>query len=193
MRPHILVFCALVTCVRTSEAQVAQMAPTPQVAFDRFLRMAATVGQPAAALNPLFPTAPSAGAIPERYSITAAHTIVIGTRGRSGDRDSVPTVSIVTWRERVADTIALRRRVSETMQQIERIAGRVERCGDPLGPPAYLFAPQTVTRSWSRGVAERPTQLVWEVGPGADFSITVRVGQFADTGSATYSCDAKRE
>lgn len=191
MRTRTLLFSAATALSGTLHAQASTSPVSPQAAFDSFLRVAATVGKPVAALEPIWPTSLNSPSSPRRFSVTAAHTIVIDVGGEPSARDSASRVRRVLWDERVTDTLVLRRRVGEVMRQLERIAGPVERCSDPLGPPAYLFAIQSVARGWQRGVAGQPTQLVWEVGASGSYAITVTVGEFALNTDAAYACSAK--
>lgn len=176
-----------------AQSATAPAAPlAPQAAFESFLRVAAMVGKPVTELASIWPAPLTSPSSPRRFSVTAAHTIEIDIDGNQALRDSVARVRRAIWDERVRDTVALGRRVGELMRQLERLVGPVERCSDPLGPPAYLFVGQRVARTWRRGLAGQPTQLVWDVAPDDRLGITVTVGTFADNGVTAFACDAKR-
>ncbi len=195
MPTRTLLFTAAMVLAGVVHAQVttAPTAPlTPQLAFESFLRVAATVGKPTAELARIWPAPLTSASSPREFSLTPAHRIVIDEDGEKVTRDSVPRVRRAMWDERVSDTIALARRVTELMTQLQRIAGPVERCSGLMGPPAYLFALQTVTRTWRKGLAGQPTKLTWDVSAGERYAITITVSEFAGSGDAAFACDAKR-
>ncbi len=195
MPARTLLFAAatvLAGVVRAQAATTAQAAPlTPQVAFESFLRVAVTVGRPVTQLAHIWPTPLTSALVPRRFSLTAAHEIALELGGSLSTRDGDERVRRVIWDERVVDTVALTRRVGELLRQLERLAGPAERCSDPLGPPAYLFAGQFVAREWRRGIAEQRTRLTWAVIPGDRYVITVTVGDSADDSKEMYACDTK--
>lgn len=164
---------------------------TPQAAFESFLRVAATVGKPVAELARIWPAPLTSASSPRRFSVTAAHVIAFDLSASFSTRDGDERVRRMIWDERVVDTVALTRRVGELMRRLERVAGPAERCSDPLGPPANLFADQFVAREWRRGIAEQPTRLTWAVISGGRYVITVTVGDSPDDSNGMYSCDTK--
>ena len=193
LRTLLFTSATLAAGILSAQPAAVPVAPlAPQSAFESFLRVAATVGKPVTELARIWPAPLTSASSPRRLSVTAAHAIEIDIDGTQAPRDSLARVRRATWAERVADTVALARRVTELMTQLQRIAGPVERCSGLMGPPAYLFALQTVTRSWQKGLAGQPTRLTWDVNEGARYSITIIVGEFAGGSGAEFACDAKR-
>ncbi len=172
-------------------AQGAASPMTPVAAFESFARVAATVGQPTTALTRLWPQTLDARGETAMLSLTAAHLLTVRIVDDVQRRDGVRRVASAEFQERVADTLVLRRRALELMRQIAPGAALPDRCEPPLGAPGYLFVPQRVARQWNRGLAGQSTQLVWEVGPGSVYVISVRVGAALDAGPAMLACDAR--
>jgi hypothetical protein len=161
----------------------------PQAAVESFLRVAATVGKSATALKLLLPA--REGSRTFDLQLTAAHAIRVSVASPRSENDSLGEVLHVLLDERVSDTLALARRVRETMQLLQQRFGPPDRCGDPLGPPAYLFAPQEVTRLWRSGPGGTPLTLRWWLTKDAQFGITLSVSRFPDEQAASLSCNAK--
>jgi hypothetical protein len=194
MRRHIFLVTAATVLAGATQAQVPAAPLEPATAFESFLRVASMVGKPSAELVRIWPASLTSKSLPRRFRVTAAHTIEVEIGGTMLPSESDDRVRLALWDERVADTTTLRRRVGELMRQLERLVGPVEQCSDPIGPPAYLFVDQRVARTWRRGLAGHPTQLVWQVASGdyKAISITVTVGALAESAGAAYACDAKR-
>jgi hypothetical protein len=158
---------------------------SPAEAFDAFLRVAATTGQSLASLNKVWPYPLNAqGESQREWHITGAHRIAVDV---NGSRDTV-RVYRVRWSEVVPDSSALRIRVSQIFSDIARSAGPAELCNDPMGAPAYLYAPQHVERVWRKGIAGAPTQLTWDVLSGPAYVIAIDVGLIADNRKMLRAC-----
>jgi hypothetical protein len=189
MRPLVLaVLCATVTSPCLAQRSTEPLSPAD--AFQSFARLAALIDQPVSALVSHWPAPLPSGSDRYRLDLTAAHNVEV----RMGDglaRRDARRVESVTFAARAADTLALKAQVLDIVRRIEVTSGPAERCADPFGPPAYLYAPQRVTRFWSHGVSGHPTRLVWDVNPGSSLSITVIVGRAADNGDAKLACDSK--
>lgn len=187
----LLISILAVSLTAPARAQGAVSPMTPAAAFESFSRVAATVGQPTTALARLWPQPLDARAETATLQVSASHLLTVRTAGDSQRTDGVQRVTAADFHERVADTLVLRRRVMELMRLIAKGSVVPDRCDTPLGPPAYLFAPQRVARHWRRGLADQPTQLVWEVAPGSVYLISVHVGASLDAGAAMIGCDAR--
>lgn len=173
-------------CALLPRAGSAQSSPAE--AFAAFLRVAGATGQSSTALNNVWPyPLNKQGESQRTWHVTGAHRISVSL-DMSGD---TARVDRVRWFEVVADTGALRLRVAEIFMQLARTSGPAELCSDPMGGPAYLFAPQHVERVWRRGLAGAPTRLAWDVLPGPAYAIAIDVGLFSDDRPMMRACSSK--
>jgi hypothetical protein len=181
-----MVACGLISSPMSGQSVAAPV--TPQAAVESFLRVASFVGKPMTELARIWPK--YAGQDSHELLLTAAHRIRVSVNRPAGAADSGGRVMSVGLTESISDTLTLARRVSESMQLLQRKYGAPDRCSDPLGPPAYLFASQHVTRGWRAGPAGQPLTLQWVVTGEKDYEITMSVSQVVNP-DASMACDAK--
>ena len=187
-KARLLALVAFTAMASPMAAQSVAAALTPESAVESFLRVAAFVGKPMAVLARSWPK--HEGQDSHELLLTAAHRIHVSVDAVGGANDSVARVLSVSLTERVSDTLALVRRVSESLRLLQRKFGAPDRCSDPLGPPAYLFAPQDVTRGWRAGPSGQPLTLQWSVTKDRDYTITMSVAPLVNP-APTMGCDAK--
>jgi hypothetical protein len=173
-------------------AQTAGSRRPALAAYDSFLRIAGFVDKPVAELSRAWPVfsvlAPESGML----SLSAAHRISVSFGAvRSPGAATSDRVERVTYIELLPDTLLLRQHTLELIQRITADYGAATLCQLPLGPPAYLYAPQRVARFWKRGVAGQPTQLRWEVATGPVYVITIDVGGSIDAERGSLACDSR--
>ena len=186
---------AVALCVATitalpCAAQVSGVAMTPQAAFESFVRVTATLGQPASALQRMWPTTLEATTVAPSLALTAAQRVSVAISDPT-PRDSVRRVVRAHFTDVVADTLALRAHVHWMQARLHSLLGGPDLCSTPMGDPAQLHAAQSVARVWSRGLAGQETELHWEVTPGGPYLITVTAGHAASRGVATLACNAR--
>jgi len=171
-------------------AQGTRAALTPEAAFESYLRVTATLGQPVAALQRIWPPSLSATATSSDLALTAAQRITVRLSDASS-RDTIRRVVAVHFTDVTADTATFRAHVQRMEQRLQSLVGAPNLCAAPLGAPAHLHAAQSVARVWSRGLAGHETELQWEVTPGGPYLVTVTAGLTASRGIASLACDAR--
>jgi len=171
-------------------AQGARAAMTPEAAFESFVRVTATLGQPVTALQRIWPAPLTASATSSELALTAAQRVTV-TLSEASPRDTIRRVVAVHFIDVAADTVALRAHVQRMEQRLQSLIGAPNLCAAPLGAPAQLHAAQSVARVWSRGLAGQETELHWDVTTGGVSVITVAAGRTANRGIANLACDAR--
>jgi len=163
---------------------------TPVAAFESFVRVTATLGEPVAALQRIWPATLTAGVVSSALALTAAQRVTV-TLSDATPRDSIRRVVAVHFTDLAADTVALRAHVLRMEKRLQSLIGAPNLCAAPLGDPAQLHAAQSVARVWTRGLAGQETELHWDVTPGGPYLITVTAGRTANRGIANLACDAR--
>ena len=186
---RIVVLCVAALVAQPCAAQARTAATEPHAAFNTFLTVAAFTGQPASALAPHWPRdLPRSG--DAELLLTAAHRLSVSVeQGRRATDSAV--VRAVTLLEYVADTIALRQRITDVMQQLQTKYGAPDQCSTPFGPPSYLFTAQTVDRVWSKGIASLQTRFGWWRTPDAKLGITIIVSNTPVDDATLLPCAAR--
>jgi len=188
--PAAVAFCLATLVALPCAAQTTRVAMTPEAAFESYVRVTATLGQPAAALQRIWPASLTAGATSSELALTAAQRVTV-TLGDASPRDSIRRVVTAHFTDAAADTLALRAHVLRLQARLRSLIGAPDLCAAPMGDPAQLHAAQSVARVWSRGLAGQETELHWEVTPGGVYLITVTAGHAASRGLANLACDAR--
>jgi hypothetical protein len=160
--------------------------------FDSFLRVAGLTNKPVADLARIWPGLSLRAPESATLALSAAHRITVSVQATRVQLDSnAATLDRTSYAERLPDTLSLRRRTIELVNRLTAAHGPPDVCDTPLGPPAFLFAPQTVTRFWTHGVAGFPTRLQWNVSAGPSYVITVDVGTQLGREPDAIACDAQ--
>lgn len=186
---HAIAFCIATIVALPCAAQSAAATMTPEAAFESYLRVTATLGQPVAALQRIWPASLTAAPTLSELALTAAQRVTV-TLSDASPRDSVRRVIAAHFTDSAADTVALRAHVQRMQKRLHALLGPPDLCTAPLGDPAQLHAAQSVARVWSRGLAGQPTALHWDVTTGGPYLITVTAGRAASVGIANLACDA---
>lgn len=181
--------CCIALLVTPCHAQTREDPLTPQAAFETFLRVAEFTGRATTVLPTSWPESLRLGGS-SGVLLTAAHRLSLGIRDTRTPSE-VPMVSDVTFMEYVPDTVALRQRITEVVQQLQTKYGAPDRCTTPFGPPSYLFNPQTVERVWSKGIASLPTRLEWWRTADAKLGFTIVVASTPVDDSNLLPCAAR--
>ncbi len=188
MRRNFLLVTA--ACLLAAVVQAQGGMRRPVNTLESLLRVSALLGQPASALGAIWPIALEPGAREAPLHLTGADLLVVTFDApASGESARVSDVRLMT---RVADTLALRRRVAELQSVLTVRLGAPDRCAGPPGAPAHLHAPQEASRLWTRGLQGSVTRLLWSVGPsGVGLMVQLQVGVLAQSGvEGVYRCGA---
>lgn len=188
---HAVAFCLASLAALPCSAQDARSTIPLDAAFESFLRVTATLGQPVAVLQRIWPASLTSTTPSSELALSAAQRIRV-TLSDASPRDTIRRrVAEVQFTDVAADTVALRAHVQRMQRRLQALIGGPNLCATPLGEPAHLHAAQSVARVWSRGLGGQETELHWAVTPGGPYLITVTAGGIASRGIANLACDAR--
>ncbi|MES3033178.1 MAG: hypothetical protein V4813_04210 [Gemmatimonadota bacterium] len=163
----------------------------PPGAMQAFFRLAERLGQRRSEFRAVWPLSLQDGASNTSIALTASDRLSVHFADDPVARDTTPRVAAVILTQQFADTLSLRNGVLALQRALEQKYGPPDECSDPLGPPAHLFSPQTVSRFWKRALGAAPLHLTWEVSPTRAYVLSVYAGRFAAPSEARMSCEAK--
>ena len=177
--------CSSIGCAGQSRS----VGGTSEAAFEAFLRVAAFAGHSPGALAARWPLPlPRSGG--SEMLLTAAHRLSVDVR-EDIRTPSQTVVGEVTLMEYVPDTVVLRHRITDVMQQLQAKYGAPDLCTMPLGPPGYLFTYQSVERVWTKGVANLQTRLEWWRTLDSRMGVTIIVASTPREDPKLLSCAAR--
>jgi hypothetical protein len=166
----------------------AQFLTGKSLEFNTFLRVAPLIGKAVSELGPVWATRSAVTTSERVVHLTGAHSIFVFEAPVPGARDTSHVIQRMRYAEQVSDTLTLKLRVLSIELDIDAVDRRANRCNTLLGGPSFLYAPQTVTREWDRGLLGQPTRLQWTVTADNRYLITVEIGRLVDDGIATFPC-----
>lgn len=160
----------------------------PPGAMQTFFRLAERLGQRKNEFGAVWPLALPDGMSNSSMALTASDRLSVHFADDPVTRDTTTRVSAVILTQQFPDTLALRRGVLAMHQALEQKYGPPDECSDPLGPPANLYAPQTVSRFWKRALHAAPLHLTWEVSPARAYVLSVYAGRYAALSENRMPC-----
>ena len=190
-RRHALPLVMLLAVPCQAQQRLSPGAEAPPGAMLAFFRLAERLGQRKNELGAAWPLSLPAGMSNASLALSAADRLSIHFADDPVTRDTTPRVTAVILTQQFPDTLALRRGVAAMQSELERRFGPPSECSDPLGPPSHLYATQTVSRFWTRGVNAAPLHLTWEVTPSRAYILAVYAGRYAGSTAERLACDAR--